>query len=199
MAYTDPFTTHFREMKYFAQDVKAGILPEYTFIEPNYDSGGNYVNGNSMHPLNNILQGDALVKQVYEILRASPNYWPETVLIILFDEHGGFYDHVAPPPAVPTGDDTRYGNPAHKFDFTLHGVRVPAIVVSAYTQKGTVIGADAADATTCFDHTSILATVEERFGLPPMTTRDQAANTLEAALNLGQPRDDAPMTLTPLT
>jgi len=199
LAYTDPFTRNFREMKYFAQDARAGLLPEYTFIEPNYDSGGNYVNGNSMHPLNDIHKGDALVKQVYEILRASPDYWPETMLIIVFDEHGGFYDHIPPPPAVPTADDTRYLNKARPFAFNLYGARIPAIVASAYTRKGTVIGQDPADPTTRFDHTSILATVEERFGLPPLTTRDEAANTLEAALNLDQPRDDAPMTLTPPT
>jgi phospholipase C len=199
MAYIDPFTRNFREMKYFAQDVKAGILPDYTFIEPNYDSGDNYVNGNSMHPLNDINKGDALVKQVYETLRASPNYWPETMLIILFDEHGGFFDHVPPPPAVPTGDDTKYLNQDHPFPFNLCGVRIPAIVVSAYTQKGTVIGSDPTDGSARFDHTSVLATVEERFGLPPLTARDKAANTLDVALNLDQPRDDAPMTLTPPT
>jgi phospholipase C len=200
-AYTDPFTKNFREMKFFAQDVAAGLLPEYTFIEPNYDSGDNYQNGNSMHPLNDIHQGDALVKQVYETLRASATYWPETMLIVVFDEHGGFYDHVPPPAAVPTGDDTRYLNKAHPFAFNVSGVRIPAIVVSAYTEKGTVIGQDPADATTRFDHTSILATVEERFGLRPLTLRDQAANTLEAALNgdPNQPRQDAPMTLAPPT
>jgi len=197
MAYIDPFTRHFREMKYFCQDVKAGTLPEYTFIEPQYDSGSNYVKGNSMHPLNDINEGDSLVKLVYETLRASPNYWPETMLIIVFDEHGGFYDHIPPPPAVPTGDDTNYRNDQHPFLFNLYGVRIPAIVVSAYTQKGTVIGRNLADTTTQFDHTSILATVEKRFGLTPLTTRDRAANTLEAALNLDQPRNDAPMTLAP--
>jgi phospholipase C len=198
-AYVDPFTTHFREMKYFAQDVAAGVLPEYTFIEPNYDSGDDYENGNSMHPLNDISKGDLLVKQVYETLRGSQLYWPETMLIVTFDEHGGFYDHVPPPPASPTGDDSNYLNPNHPFGFDLYGVRVPAMVVSAYTQKGTVIGQDRSDPSTRFDHTSILATVEKRFGLRPMTNRDLKANTLEAALNLDQPRSDAPAILQPPT
>ena len=193
-AYIDPFTKHFREMKHFAQDVKDGILPEYTFIEPQYDTGDNYVNGNSMHPLNDIREGDALVKGIYEALRNS-NYWQNTMLIITFDEHGGFYDHVPPAPAVPTGDDTKYSNPAHPFGFNLHGIRVPAIVISAYTQKGTVIGDNPGDTTTVFDHASILATVEKRFGLPALTARDKAANTLDVALNLANPRDDAPATL----
>jgi phospholipase C len=194
-AYVDPFTTHFREMKYFAQDVQAGNLPEYVFIEPNYDSGDDYENGNSMHPLNDISNGDALVKQVYETLRASVLYWPQTMLIIAFDEHGGFFDHVPPPSATPPGDSTPYQNPQHPFAFNLYGVRVPGIAVSAYTQKGTVIGQNSADPTTRFDHTSILATVEKRFSLNPMTNRDLKANTLEAALNLTEARTDAPVTL----
>lgn len=193
-AYIDPFTRHFREMKFFTQDVQDGALPEYTFIEPQYDVGGNYVNGNSMHPLNDIRQGDELVKMVYETLRNS-NYWQDTMLIITFDEHGGFYDHVPPPAAVPTGDDSTYANQANPFAFNLYGLRVPAIVISAFTQKGTLIGNDPQDETTIFDHTSILATLEKRFGLQPLTARDQAANTLDIALNLDAPRGDAPTVL----
>jgi len=68
-------------------------------------------------------------------------------------------------------------------------------VISAYTQKGTVIGVDPKDATTIFDHTSILATVEARFGLAPLTARDKAANKLDVALNLDAPRTDAPTIL----
>jgi phospholipase C len=194
-AYVDPFTTHFREMKFFAQDVQAGNLPEYTFIEPNYDSGDDYENGNSMHPLNDISKGDLLVKQVYETLRANDLYWPQTMLVVTFDEHGGFFDHVPPPSAIPPGDSAGYQNPQHPFNFDLYGVRVPAIVASAYTQKGTVIGQNSADPAARFDHSSILATVQKRFSLNPMTNRDLKANTLEAALNLNQARSDAPVTL----
>src|SRR5208337_124762 len=125
-----------------------------------YDTGGNYANGNSMHPLNDVRLGEQLVKLVYEMIRQSPVYWVNTMLIITFDEHGGFYDHVPPPKTTPTGDDTKYANPAHHFGFDLLGVRVPAIVVSAYTAPGTVIGANASDPATIFDHTSILRTVE---------------------------------------
>ena len=194
-AYIDPFTRHFREMKHFVDDVNAGILPEYTFIEPQYDTGGNFVKGNSMHPLNDVREGEKLVKLIYETLRNNPKYWADTMFIITFDEHGGFYDHVPPPAAVPTGDDTTHKNDAHPFAFDRYGVRVPAIVISAYTQKGTLIGADPADPATTFDHASILATVAERFGLVPRTQRDQNANTLEVVLNLDQPRNDAPLTL----
>jgi phospholipase C len=183
-------------MSYFAQDVQNGLLPEYTFIEPCYGGflSSNFAAGNSMHPQDDIRKGDALIQQVYETLRNS-NYWQDTMLIITFDEHGGFFDHVPPPPAVPTGDDASYANSADNFGFDLYGVRVPAVVVSAYTQKGTVIGSDPGDPATVFDHSSILATVEARFGLPPLTARDKAANTLDVALNLDTPRTDAPTTL----
>ena len=194
--YVNPFTTNFRHMSHFAQDVQAGTLPDYTFIEPHY--GGflatSYAAGNSMHPQDDVRLGDALIKQVYETLRGS-DYWQDTVLIITFDEHGGFFDHVSPPAAVPTGDDARYANAADNFKFDLYGVRVPAIVISAYTPQGLVIGSDPADPATRFDHTSILATVQARFGLPPLTARDKAANTLAAALSLDTPRTDAPLTL----
>ena len=110
------------------------------------------------------------------------------MLIITFDEHGGFYDHQSPPPAVPTGDDSKYANPNYSFPFDRLGVRVPAIVVSAYTGKDTIIGDDPGDAGTVFDHTSVLATVEKLFGLEPLTNRDRAANTLEVAINLATPR-----------
>ena len=155
MEYVNPFTTNFREMSDFAQDVKDGTLPDYTFIEPHY--GGflatNYASGNSMHPQDDVRRGDALIKQVYEALRNSV-YWQDTVLIITFDEHGGFFDHVPPPPAVPTGDDATYANAADNFEIRiLYGIRVPGIVISAYTPAGLVIGTDPADPTTMFDHT----------------------------------------------
>jgi phospholipase C len=185
--YVDPFTERFKAMENFFDDVKSGALADYSFIEPRYDTGNNYLNGTSMHPLNDIRKGEALVKQVYEALRNSP-YWSDTMLIITFDEHGGFYDHQSPPATVPTGDDSKYANPNYSFLFDRLGVRVPGIVVSAYTGKGTIIGDDPGDASTVFDHSSVLATVEKRFGLEPLTNRDRAANTLEVAINLATPR-----------
>jgi phospholipase C len=89
---------------------------------------------------------------------------------------------------VPTGDDSQYSNPNYSFPFDRLGVRVPGIVVSAYTAKGTIIGDDPNNPATVFDHSSVLATVEKRFGLAPLTKRDGAANTLEVAINLAAPR-----------
>jgi phospholipase C len=195
--FVDPLTRNFRDMEDFFEDVTNHDLADYNFIEPRYDTGNNYLEGNSMHPLNDIRKGEALVKRVYESLRGSA-YWPDTMLIITFDEHGGFYDHQSPPAAVAPGDPTPYANQNYTFRFDRLGVRVPALVISAYTAPGTVIGADPEDPSTRFDHTSVLATVEKLFGLAPLTQRDAAANTLEIALNAATPRlspSDAPNSL----
>jgi phospholipase C len=185
--YINPLTKRFQVMDNFFNDVKNGALADYSFIEPRYDTGNNYLDGNSMHPLNDIRKGEDLLKRVYEALRNS-RYWTDTMLIITFDEHGGFYDHQPPPATVPTGDDSQYSNPNYSFPFDRLGVRVPGIVVSAYTAKGTIIGDALDNPATVFDHTSVLATVEKRFGLKPLTKRDGAANTLEVAINLATPR-----------
>ena len=192
--YLDLLSSHFVPMSKFASDVAAGKLPEYTFIEPNYDTGSNYVGGNSMHPLNDIRKGEALLKSVYETLRQSA-LWDSTMLIVTFDEHGGFFDHVKPPPAVPTGDDSKYADKPPRFDFKFYGTRVPGLVISAYTQAGSIIGSPPAAPTMIFDHTSILKTVEQRFGLAPLTQRDAGANSLAVALNLTVPRTNAPLVL----
>jgi len=185
--FVDPLTKRFQDMDDFFDDVKNEKLGDYNFIEPRYDTGNNYAGGNSMHPLNDIRQGEALVKKVYEALRNS-GHWSDTLLVIIFDEHGGFYDHQSPPQITPPGDASNYANPAYPFAFDRLGVRVPALVVSAYTAKGTVIGDDPATPATKFDHTSVLATVEKLFGLAPLTNRDGKANTLEAAINAASPR-----------
>jgi phospholipase C len=110
------------------------------------------------------------------------------MLLVVFDEHGGFFDHVPPPSCVPTGDDARYAHPERSFHFEYLGVRVPAILISAYTARGTVIGGSPAAGGKPFDHSSIVATVAKRFGLAFLTARDAAAPTLDLALNLARPR-----------
>jgi phospholipase C len=186
--YVNPLTENFQDMDDFFADLKNSDLPDYCFIEPRYDTGNNFLEGNSMHPLNDIREGEKLVKAVYEALRKS-DYWKDTMLIITFDEHGGFYDHQPPPATAPTGDDSEYANDAYSFLFNRLGVRVPGLVVSAYTEKGTVIGTDADDPSTVFDHSSVLATVEKRFGLKALTKRDAVANTLDVAINLTAARE----------
>ncbi|HMA70394.1 MAG TPA: alkaline phosphatase family protein [Xanthobacteraceae bacterium] len=175
----------------FATDVHKSDYPwPYTWIEPNYGdvAGGTYKNGNSQHPLDGVTAGEALIKATYEAIRNSP-HWDTSLLIVTWDEHGGFYDHVPPPRAVPPGD-TQPGSKYNQFGFTFgqYGVRVPAVVVSP------LIPANILD-NRLYDHASIPATVEKAFGLRPLTARDAAANSVLPLLTLSRPRTDCPSTL----
>jgi len=125
---------------------------------------------------------------IYETIRNSP-HWENSVLIITYDEHGGFYDHVPPPQTVAPGDATTDpANDLYHFDFRQLGVRVSAVIISPLIPRGTIDH-------TVYDHTSVLATVESIFGLQPLTQRDKHANTLNHLFSLATPRTDAPTTL----
>jgi phospholipase C len=96
----------------------------------------------SFHPPSPVTDGEMFIKKVYESLRASPQ-WNETFFIMVFDEHGGFADHVPPPTNVPAGDNLKYTEAAPDgknvtFDFTRLGVRVPALVISPWVGKGVI-------------------------------------------------------------
>jgi phospholipase C len=178
------FKSNFRFMPQFFSDLKNGTLPHYTFIEPRYF---NFLawKANDQHPPHDVQLGEHLIADVYEQLRQS-KYWGQLLFVVLHDEHGGIYDHVAPPAAV-NPDGLVSINPP--FDFTRLGLRVPAIIVSPYVRKGAV------DSTTVYDHTSLLATVRDLFGLPrSLTKRDAAAATLASLLDNPR-RDDSPAVL----
>lgn len=185
----------FKKFDDFASDVKqAGFSDRFIFIEPKYGAHefdvtgpGDFTCGNSMHPLDDVTGGEALVKQVYEAIRNSP-CWENSVLLVTFDEHGGFYDHVAPPPAVPPGDSINPSYVQNHFQFDRLGIRVPAIVVSPFTGKGVIDH-------TLYDHTSMLKTIEAMFGMKNLTNRDKAANDFLHLLNLDTARSDPPATL----
>jgi phospholipase C len=195
--------THFSDMDDFAADVMdPGFSPAYVFIEPNYGHvlthGGDFQCGNSQHPVDDVTRGEKLVKLVYESIRQSP-HWNSSVLVVAYDEHGGFYDHVEPPPAVPPGDVTDPDNNIHGFGFDTQGVRVPAVVVSPLIPSIQMRGVDDQNCNlidhTKYDHTSLLATVERFFGLPHLTDRDAQAAEFGHLLSLSTPRTDAPWTL----
>jgi phospholipase C len=180
--------------KYFAHDLADGYQHAYTFIEPHYGDlhGETYQGGSSQHPMDDVYGGEALVKFVYESLRNSP-IWNESLLIITYDEHGGFYDSVPPPPAVnPNDGSPKYGekNSLNKFglEFDQLGVRVPAIIVSPWIPETTVDD-------TPYDHTSVPATLERLFGMEPLTDRDKHANDVLHLLSLEMPRDNCPTEL----
>jgi phospholipase C len=162
----------------------------YTFLEPNYGDTllGTYHGGNSQHPIDGVTPGEALIKRVYEAIRNSP-HWETSLLIITWDEHGGFYDHVAPPAAVAPGDTSPgQGLSRHGFTFEQYGVRVPAVVVSPLIPRNVIDHR-------VYDHASIPATLEALYGLPPLTRRDAAANNVLPLLSLATPRTDTPATL----
>ena len=170
-----------------------GFSYSYVFIEPSYGNvlpltPGDYTCGNSQHPLDDVTRGEKLIKAVYETIRNSP-HCSDSLLLVTYDEHGGFYDHVTPPAAVSPGDQiTDDHNNHHNFDFTQLGIRVPAIAVSPLIPAGTIDH-------TLYDHSSLLATVENVFGLDPLTDRDRQANTFTHLLSLTTPRTDAPTSL----
>jgi phospholipase C len=185
---------HFTDFEDFRTKISdPDYAPRYVFIEPNYGNvlpttKEDFTCGNSQHPLDDITRGERLIKDVYEALRGSP-HWESSLLVVTYDEHGGFYDHVRPPGAVAPGDPiSDPDNDHHHFDFRQLGVRVPAVVISPYVKRGTI------DHTT-YDHSSIPATVERLFGLAALTARDAAARDVLHLLQLARPRTDTPVTL----
>src|SRR5437588_4589408 len=181
----------FRDFDDFSGDLNnPSYTTSYAFIEPNYEHvlTGDFTYGNSQHPKDDVTRGESLLKTIYETIRNSP-LRDNIVLIVTYDEHGGFYDHVPPPQTVAPGDPvTDPGNNTNHFDFKQLGVRVPAVIISSLIPKGVIDS-------TIYDHTSVLATVESIFGLQPLTERDKHANTLNHLFSLTTARNDAPNTL----
>ena len=170
----------------FKKDLKSGYDYHYTFIEPNYgEVTSTYIGGTSQHPLDSMHGGEGLIKTVYEAIRNSP-VWDTCMLIITYDEHGGFYDSVEPGPAVPPNDGSSKKLNTHGFKFDQLGVRVPAIIISPWVAAGVD--------DTSYDHTSVLATLEKMFGMHALTDRDAAAKDFLHLL-LPEKRTDTPKKL----
>ena len=144
-------------------------FPRYVFIEPSYMPGGQ----NDQHPPHDILKGDELIGSVYNAIRANEKLWETTLLILTWDEHGGFYDHVMPPKASP---------PDHKhqerFDFDRLGVRVPTVLISKWVNQSSVFKPDAGH----LDHTSILRFASDKWNLGPLGNRAAEAASFAGAL-----------------
>jgi phospholipase C len=174
----------------FISDCQNGTLPSYSFIEPIYtDFNVSLLKPDDQHPVGDIVPGEKLIADVYNSVRRGMN-WNSTLLIITYDEHGGLFDHVPPPAAVPPDDVV-----TDPFNFDRYGVRVPAVIVSPYIRRRTVLRA--ASGGYPFDHTSIIATLRKRFNIgAPLTRRIAAAPDLESVLNLDQPSNQGPVSLT---
>jgi phospholipase C len=174
-----PQDKHFHTLAQYFRDLSQGTLPDYSFIEPQYFTTP-LGQATDQHPPHNIQLGEALLGHVYNSLLTS-NYWQDSLLLVLFDEHGGFFDSVSPPRGVAAPDEFKSSQPV--FDFTRLGPRVPAVVVSPWVAPGV-------DATV-YDHASIPATLNVLFGLGPtnfLTKRDAAANMFNSNLSLSSPR-----------
>lgn len=188
-------TEHFATMEQFEKDAKNGDLPAYAFVEPRM-----VFNHNDFHPpvgeprendvegvdvyngaISDARAGDALVHRVYSAIRTSftehgSNYL-NTAMLLTFDEHGGTYDHVAPPETVPPVP----GAGEMGFEFDRLGCRVPTILVSAHTERGSVFSET-------MHHGSLAASLSERFGVEPLTARDVGAPSITNAFNRPIPR-----------
>ncbi|HRB01644.1 MAG TPA: alkaline phosphatase family protein [Ignavibacteria bacterium] len=188
--------TNFFGMKKYYEDAAAGTLPAYSFIEPRL-----IFNHNDMHPPvasfkfkdedgnevevggeDDVRAGEKLLHDVYKSIRTSASHKGSnalnTMLLITFDEHGGTYDHVPPPSAVPPGP---VSDPEMGFTFDRLGVRVPAIAVSAWTKSGTIINDE-------MHHAAVIATLCKKYKLKSLTKRDENARDISNAINLNEPR-----------
>ncbi|MGZ4201145.1 MAG: alkaline phosphatase family protein [Thermoleophilaceae bacterium] len=152
----------------FEADCAAGTLPQVSFIDPRFEDEDSGTSGDD-HPHADIRNGEAFMARVHNAVTTSPA-WSKTVLLINFDEWGGFFDHVPPPRAPIPSADVVAGNKDGR-----RGFRVPTLLVSPWARRGYI-------GSTVYDHTSVLRMIEERWKLPPLTVRDATANNLAGAL-----------------
>ena len=170
----------------FLAEAESGTLPAVSFVDPIYtitDDG----TGNDDHPHADIRNGDYFLSQTFRAVAANPEAWKKTVVIINFDEWGGFFEHVAPPRAeAPNGVDPDLVNGK-----ALLGFRVPTVIASPFT-RGNQNNPRVVNTT--FDHTSILKLIEWRYRLTPLTARDASSDigNILTALNLANPRAAVP-------
>jgi phospholipase C len=194
---------HLRSIKRFWTDVRTGMLPSFSIVDPDFTSC-------SEENPQDIQAGEGFAAKVIKEVMSGPA-WPKTLLIWVYDEHGGYYDHV-PPPSAPAPDDVLARSPLDRFSslrrlnavslikkievadagprtYEQLGFRVPAVIVSPYAKPGYVTDH-------IYDHTSILKLIERKWNLPPLTKRDAAADDPLDVLNLdGPPHFLVPPTL----
>lgn len=172
-----------RPLGAFLVDAATGNLPEVAFVDPRFLGEGQGGSGDD-HPHGDIRDGESFLNLVYTAVTLSPQ-WKNTVLIINFDEWGGFYDHVPPPTAPIPPADSAAGNADGRLGF-----RTPALLIAPWATRGTV-------SHTQFDHTSVLRMIEWRWGLEPLTVRDATANNMADALDFTQPVKRGPLFFMP--
>jgi phospholipase C len=172
-----PNAARYDTISKFFQDAAGpeSAFPSYTFIEPKYF----WPDQNDDHPPHDSLRAQDLLARVYNAVRPNTALWNSALLVVLYDEHGGFFDQVSPPAAVPPDGHTE------EYTFDRLGVRVPALLISPWVSAGVV--------STVFDHTSLLKYLTDKWALGPLTARVAQANSVAPALaTTGQPRTDTP-------
>jgi phospholipase C len=169
-------------LEQFFSDASDGSLASYSFIEPCIIGYDKVTLPDDQHPQRDIRFGENLLARVYNALRSGPN-WDQTFLIVIYDEHGGFYDHSFPPPATPPD-----GNQSN-FKFNQFGPRVPAVFISPYIPAGTVFHPSSPP-----DHTSVIKTLSTQWVLEPLNNRDVEAPDLSPVLS-GPFRSDTPTSI----
>ena len=188
---------HVHARRKFLEACSAGTLPQVSFVDPaagtlssiasSLDALPKIVKdaldrldpGETEEDPDDMYYGERWAHETVEAVLRSPA-WPRTLLILTYDEHGGYYDHVPPPPALAPDDIPPKLAPGEQGDYTMYGVRVPAVVVSPYSRSGGVSNV------TC-DHTSVLATIEHKWNLPALSARDANASTVMDFLDPGDP------------
>ncbi|WP_437718710.1 alkaline phosphatase family protein [Sorangium sp. So ce448] len=150
----------------FFEDAAAGLLPSFSVIDPQFFGA----TANDDHPDHDVQLGQVLIASIYNALAKSPQ-WGQCLLVITYDEHGGFFDHVAPP-------TTTDADPL----FTQLGFRVPSIVAGPFVRRGCAVS-------TVLDHASVIRTLEARFDLPALNARSAGANDLSCCIDPALLRD----------
>jgi phospholipase C len=191
------YLLHVHSLEQFFADADAGTLPDFCIVDPDFDE---YSEENPQ----DVRKGESFAAEVINRVMRGKG-WPHTLLIWTYDENGGYYDHVAPPAAVPPDDIDGHSLVAHRswlrgvlqlffpgyvrhaqdlvagpLQYDTYGFRVPAVIVSPYARPGCVLP-------DVFDHTSVLKLIEEKWNLPALTCRDAAATAPLAALDLSSP------------
>ncbi len=193
----EKYPTNLAPSAQFFSDCAAGTLPSVSLVDPEFGVLGivgsalatvpalapiadklETTGGDEENP-QDMAYGETWASKVIKAVLGSPA-WPRTLLIYTYDEHGGYYDHVPPPPAIePDSIPPALGSGDSPGAYNIYGPRVPAVVVSPYSKPNAVTNV-------VHDHTSFLATVEAKWNLPALTYRDANAKTVMDFLDVAQ-------------
>jgi phospholipase C len=162
---------HYSAIDDFFRDAagKESNFPALTFIEPQYFGVGQ----NDDHPPHNVMKAEKLVADVYNAIRSNPDLWASTLLVVVYDEHGGFYDHVEPPPTIAPDGQTA------SWSFDQLGVRIPALLISPRCKQRVEH--------TQFDHTSVLKYLQDKWSLGSLGERTAQAKSIGCAVSVDEP------------